>query len=83
MNTKWAEIKEAVLKKKNSDSYLQDADFVDEYKGAQVPEGKKSVTIRLTLGSNEKTLTSNEIEACANTVIKFLVKNLGAEMRTK
>ncbi len=83
VNTKWAEIKEAVLKKKNSDSFLQDADFVDEYKGAQVPEGKKSVTIRLTLGSNEKTLTSNEIEACANTVIKFLVKNLGAEMRTK
>lgn len=82
-NTKWAEIKETVLKKKNSDSYLQDADFVDEYKGAQVPEGKKSVTIRLTLGSSEKTLTSNDIEACANTVIKFLVKNLGAEMRTK
>ena len=83
VNTKWEEIKTTILKKKNSDSYLIDADFVDEYKGAQVPEGKKSVTVRLTLGSNEKTLTSNDIESCANTVIKFLVKNLGAEMRTK
>ena len=82
VNTKWEEIKTTILKKKNSDSYLQDADFVDEYKGAQVPEGKKSVTIRLTLGSNEKTLTSNDIDACANTVIKFLTKTLGAEMRT-
>ncbi len=83
LNTKWSEIKETVLKKKNSDSFLQDVDFVDEYKGAQVPEGKKSVTMRLTVGSDSKTLTSNEIESCANTVIKFLTKTLGAEMRTK
>ncbi len=83
LDTKWQDIKEAVLKKKNSDSFLQDVDFVDEYKGAQVPEGKKSVTMRLVVGSDTKTLTSNEIESCANTVIKFLTKTLGAEMRTK
>lgn len=83
VNTKWAEIKEAVLKKKNNDSFLRDVDFVDEYKGAQVPEGKKSVTMRLTVGSDEKTLTSNEIESLANTIIKYLTKTLGAEMRTK
>lgn len=82
-DTKWEDIKATVLKKKNSDSFLQDVDFVDEYKGAQVPDGKKSVTMRLVLGSNEKTLTSNEIESCANTVIKFLTKNIGGEMRTK
>ena len=29
------------------------ADFVDEYHGKQVPAGKKSVTIRLTIGSLE------------------------------
>jgi phenylalanyl-tRNA synthetase beta chain len=83
VDTKWAEIKETVLKKKNSDSFLQDVEFVDEYKGAQVPEGKKSVTMRLTLASDTKTLTSNEIESCANTVIKYLTKTIGAEMRTK
>lgn len=83
LNTKWSEIKETVLKKKNSDSFLRDVNFVDEYKGAQVPEGKKSVTMRLTVGSDSKTLTSNEIESCANTIIKFLTKTLGAEMRTK
>lgn len=82
-DTKWEDIRATVLKKKNSDSFLQDVDFVDEYKGAQVPEGKKSVTMRLILGSSEKTLTSSEIESCANTVIKFLTKNIGAEMRTK
>ena len=83
LDTKWEAIKEAVLKKKNSDSFLQNVDFVDEYKGAQVPAGKKSVTMRLILGSNEKTLTSNEIESAANTIIKFLTKTIGGEMRTK
>ena len=45
--------------------------------------GKKSVTIRLTIGSLEKTLTSTEIEECASGVIKKLAKRLGAELRTR
>ena len=83
VNTKWADIKASALKKKNNESFLKDVNFVDEYKGAQVPEGMKSVTIRLTIGSNEKTLNANEIETCANSVLKVLAKDLGGEMRTK
>ena len=83
VNTKWADIKAVALKKKNKESFLCDVAFVDEYKGAQVPDGMKSVTLRLTIGSNEKTLNANEIEACANSVLKILSKELGGEMRTK
>ena len=57
--------------------------FVDEYRGKQIPAGKKSVTIRLTIGSSEKTLTSQEIESAANQVMKKLGKKLGAELRTQ
>jgi phenylalanyl-tRNA synthetase beta chain len=57
--------------------------FVDEYMGKQVPEGKKSVTIRLVIGSGEKTLTGAEIETVANSVIKKLTKVLGADIRSK
>ncbi len=81
--TKWQDIKAAALKKRNKDSFLQDVDFVEEYKGKNIPDGMKSVTIRLVIGSNEKTLTSSEIEACANGVVKFLSRELGGEMRTK
>jgi phenylalanyl-tRNA synthetase beta chain len=80
-DTKWAEIEAAVLKKKNKDSFLQGVKFVDEYKGKQVPDGKKSVTLRLIIGSDSKTLNSGEIESCANTVTKFLTKELKAETR--
>ena len=62
---------------------LHGASFVDEYRGKQVPEGKKSLTARLTIGSREKTLTSAEIEEVANTVLKKLAKRFGAELRSR
>ncbi len=77
---KWDEIYAAVMAKKNE--LLHDVKFVDEYKGKQIPAGKKSVTIRLVIGSDEKTLTGSEIETVANGVVKKLVKNIAAEVRT-
>ena len=77
---KWDDIYGAVTGKKTEN--LQEVLFVDEYKGKQVPEGKKSVTIRLVIGSDEKTLTSNDIDSVANSVMKKLTKQLGVEFRT-
>jgi len=77
---KWDEIYGAVMAKKNE--LLRDVKFVDEYKGKQIPAGKKSITIRLVIGSNEKTLTGDETEQVANSVLKRLAKNIGAEIRT-
>lgn len=64
----WTDIYNAVMGKKKASALLTDASFVDEYRGKQIPEGKKSVTIRLTIGSDEKTLTFPEIENAANHV---------------
>ncbi len=80
---KWSEIRDVILSKKKQGSVLQSVSFVEEYKGKQVPDGKKSITVRLVIGSLEKTLTSDEIEACAEGVVKALRKKLGAELRTK
>ena len=78
---KWADVKQTVDGVKNT--LLHGAAFVDEYRGKQVPEGKKSLTLRLSIGSTEKTLTSAEIEECANGVLKKLTKRFGAELRSK
>ncbi len=77
---KWDDIYKAVMAKKNE--LLRDVKFVDEYKGKQIPAGKKSVTIRLVIGSDQKTLTGDEIEQVANIVMKHIIKNTGAEIRT-
>ncbi len=77
----WDAIRAAVLSK-NRD-YLRGVSFVEEYHGKQIPAGKKSVTIRLAVGADDKTLTSDEIETCALAVIKTLTKTIGAEVRGK
>ena len=78
---KWADIAQTVRGVKSE--LFHGAQFVDEYRGKQVPDGKKSVTVRLAIGSKEKTLTSAEIEDVANGVINKLVKRFGAELRSK
>ena len=60
---------------------LHGASFVDEYRGKQVPAGKKSLTLRLSIGSREKTLTSSEIEEVASNVLNKIAKRFGAELR--
>ena len=77
----WEEIKSVIAVKEAGP--VKNASFVDEYRGKQIPAGKKSVTIRLTIGSKEKTLTSDEIENAAGSVMKQLSKRMGAELRTQ
>ena len=78
---KWAEISRCINEKKGE--FFRGVSYIGEYRGKQIPEGKKSVTLRLAIGSNEKTLTSAEIENFANAVIKRLQKQLNAETREK
>ena len=76
---KWADVAETIEGVKNP--LLHGASFVDEYRGKQVPAGKKSLTARLTIGSTEKTLTSAEIEEVASGVLNKIAKRFGAELR--
>jgi phenylalanyl-tRNA synthetase beta chain len=79
-NVVWEDIAATVMGK-GGDPLLHGVEFVDEYRGKQVPDGKKSVTLRLKVGSLTKTLTSQEIEQVAATVIKRLIKKLNAAER--
>jgi len=81
LSIKWEEVQDVITGKKGTDELQRGVSFVDEYKGHQVPDGKKSITFRLVIGSLNKTLTSDEIEKYANIVIKRLKKALGAELR--
>jgi len=81
LSVKWEEILGVITGKKSEDSLLRDVSFIEDYKGKQVPAGKKSITIRLLIGSTKKTLKSEEIETCANAVVKRLKKAFGAEFR--
>ena len=53
----------------------------DVYEGNNLPEGKKSYAIAITLQDDEKTLQDKQIEAVMTKVINNLTKKLGAELR--
>ena len=71
----WTRIEEAVS------SQVRRVEFVEEYRGSQVPEGKKSVMFRFWLASDEKTLSSEDIDLLRERLLKKLEFVLGAKLR--
>ena len=78
-SVQWKDVAQTVRGIKSE--LLHGAAFVDEYRGKQVPAGKKSLTLRLAIGSKDKTLTSAEIEEVASGVLSKIAKRFGAELR--
>ncbi len=64
-----------------AEGLLKDISLFDVYEGRNLPEGKKSYAITLTLQDDEKTLQDKQIEAVMSKVITNLTKQLGAELR--
>jgi phenylalanyl-tRNA synthetase beta chain len=79
LSVKWEDILDTLSQIDNQ--LIHKIRFVDEYTGEQIPEHKKSVTIRLLIGSFEKTLTSKKIKDCIDVVIDKLKISLGGELR--
>jgi len=61
---------------------LEDVTLFDVYRGAQVPAGKKSVAVGLTLRAPDRTLTDSEADALIASVKDRLKAALGAEIRS-
>lgn len=59
---------------------LVDLEFVRQYTGAPLAEDRKSISYRLTVGANDRTLSSDEVTAIRNRVIEALRRD-GFELR--
>ncbi len=60
---------------------IANADVFDVYRGANVPEGHKSIAITVTLQPRERTLTDAEIEAVVAKIVAEVGKKTGATLR--
>ncbi len=60
---------------------LQGIELFDVYEGKNLPEGKKSYAVAITLQDNEKTLTDKQIESVMEKITANLSKKLGASLR--
>ncbi|MCM1369529.1 MAG: phenylalanine--tRNA ligase subunit beta [Candidatus Amulumruptor caecigallinarius] len=59
---------------------LRDVRLFDVYEGKNLPEGKKSYAVKITLQDNERTLNDHQIDAVMSKIIKAL-NRIGAELR--
>jgi phenylalanyl-tRNA synthetase beta chain len=78
-SVKVAEI-EAIIKK-SSGALLESIELFDVYKGAQIPEGKKSVSYTAIYRADNRTLKDTEIQKIFDKIIKNAETKLGAELR--
>lgn len=76
----WSEIIETVSKKAPGE--LEEARFVDIYRGKGIPAGKKSVTLSLRFRDEDGTLTHETVNGFEADIVKSLNKSVGAELRT-
>lgn len=60
---------------------LRSVELFDVYEGKNLPEGKKSYAISMTLQDDERTLQDKQIDATMAKIIKILQTRLGAELR--
>jgi phenylalanyl-tRNA synthetase beta chain len=71
----WEQIKESIK------YMVKELKFVEEYRGKQIPAGKKSVMLSLKIGNDDSTMTSKQIEKKMNGIIKVLSNKCKAELR--
>ncbi|MDE6071236.1 MAG: phenylalanine--tRNA ligase subunit beta [Muribaculaceae bacterium] len=77
-SVKFADIDAAIRKAERK--LLRDVRLFDVYEGKNLPAGKKSYAVKMTLQDTEKTLNDKQIESAMNRIITAL-KALGAELR--
>ncbi len=73
----WKTIEESIK------SMVKEIEFVDEYKGSQIPSDKKSITLKVKMINEITTMTSEQINEKINNILTVLNKKCGAELRTE
>jgi phenylalanyl-tRNA synthetase beta chain len=66
----------------NGGPNLGDVTLFDVYRGAPLATGEKSLAVRLSFGSPDRTLTEAEIDAAMDAVRRGLAADVGARIRT-
>ncbi|MBE6048316.1 MAG: phenylalanine--tRNA ligase subunit beta [Clostridium sp.] len=67
--------------KRTGGQLVEKVSLFDIYKGAQIPEGKKSVAYAIVYRDHKKSLTDKDVNKVHDKILKNLENKLGAELR--
>ena len=68
--------------KKTDNSLIKKVKIFDVYEGENIPSDKKSIALKVTIQSDEKTLNDNELKDISNRIIKSVEEHTGAQLRS-
>lgn len=80
VKTSVAEIERAITKA--GGKLLESVELFDEYRGQNVPEGKRSLALRLVYRADDRTLTDQDIDPVHQKVREVLEEKFQAELRS-
>lgn len=75
----WTDIQAAIMS--IDPALIQKVGIFDEYRGKQVPEGFRSISLHIFMQDQEKTLTDERVDQLIVSTIKVLQDTWGAKMR--
>jgi phenylalanyl-tRNA synthetase beta chain len=64
------------------EALIEHVEIFDQYLGAPIPEGKKSLAYKISYRAGDRTLTDNEINELHQNLVDRLGKTFGAERRS-
>ncbi len=76
----WSSIHDAIAQV--NPKHLENISFVTTFRGKNVGDGKKSLTLKLRYRDSERTLTHEEVDEPTATVIQMLTETFAAEIRS-
>ena len=68
--------------KEIDENLIQKVTTFDVYEGENIPKGKKSVAINVTLQALDKTLTENDLDQISKNIIRVVSEKTGATIRS-
>ena len=74
-NVTWEQIESSIKSK------VKEVIFLEEYYGDQIPEGKKSIVLRIKLENESTTMTTDEINHKIERILSTLEHTCGAKLR--
>lgn len=76
------EAKNIIQNLTKADDLITQIDIFDVYEGDNLPKNMKSVALRASFQSNDKTLKERDIDLLSNKIISILREKIGAELRS-
>ena len=64
------------------DSEIKDIKIFDVYEGKNIPPDKKSIAIKVTIQSDNKTLNEDDLTSISKKIVKSVEEKTGAQLRS-